>query len=55
MDKLLALSGFLALGLSPSFIDWRQSEGGDRKLIIAYYAVAIFLIYAGLWGYDAKE
>lgn len=48
MRKGLALAGFLALGLSPSFVDWQQSNGREREKIVAYYAVALALIYFGL-------
>ncbi len=52
MNKLMAMAGFLALALSPSFIDWQQEEGGRRGHIIIYYVIAMALVYAGLWGYD---
>ena len=49
MDTFLSLLGFLALGLSPSFVDWEQEEDtGRRWQIVVYYAVALFLIYIGL-------
>ncbi len=47
--KLLAMVGFVALGLSPSFVDWRESPA-DRRKIVAYYAVALALIYFGLFA-----
>lgn len=43
---IAALAGFLALGLSPSFIDW-QTEPGKRKQIVGYYAVALLLVWYG--------
>lgn len=46
----MALAGFLALSLLPSFMDWQQAKG-DRKRqgqFIAAYAVALGLIYVGL-------
>jgi len=46
MRLTLAL-GFLALGLSPSFIDWEQSPE-LRPQFVAYYAIALLLIYDGL-------
>jgi hypothetical protein len=45
--KLAALAGFLALGLSPSFVDWQQSPG-KRWQIVAYYAGAVALLYYGV-------
>lgn len=48
MRKALALAGFLALGLSPSFVDWQQSDGRERSRIVAYYVVALALIYVGV-------
>lgn len=47
--KLLALVGFVVLGLSPSFEDWRQSPD-DRGKMIAFYAVGAALIWMGLFG-----
>ena len=49
----MALAGFLALALSPSFIDWQQeASNGRRGEIIIYYVVALALVYGGLWGYN---
>ena len=45
--KLVAILGFLALGLSPSYIDWQQSPD-KRYQMVAYYAVALALIWLGL-------
>ena len=48
--KLSALVGFIVLGLSPSFVDWQQSDG-DRKRkaeILAFYAIGLTLVYYGL-------
>ena len=45
--KIAALAGFLALGLSPSFVDWQQSPG-KRWQIAAYYLGAIALLYYGV-------
>lgn len=55
MSKLLALIGFLALALSPSFVDFQQSPELRREMVV-YYAVAIFLVYFGLdgWIKDAQ-
>lgn len=47
MKTVLALIGFLVLGLSPSFVDWEQSPD-KRTQILAYYGVALTLIYLGL-------
>jgi hypothetical protein len=44
---LVALAGFLILGLSPSFIDWEQSPE-KRGQVVWYYAIALGLIYWGL-------
>lgn len=45
--QLAALAGFLALGLSPSFVDWQQSPG-KRLQIVGYYMGAIALLYYGV-------
>lgn len=45
--KLVAILGFLALGLSPSFVDWQQSPE-KRPQFLAYYGVALALIWLGL-------
>lgn len=47
MQKLIAIAGFIILGLSPSFMDWQESPE-LRKQMIAYYSVAAVLIYVGL-------
>jgi uncharacterized membrane protein YccC len=44
--KVLALVGFVVLGASPSFVDWQQSPE-QRPRMVAFYAVAIVLIYVG--------
>ena len=46
--KLAALAGFVLLGLSPSFVDWRENPE-QRPLIVGYYAAAVGLIYLGLF------
>ena len=48
MRKLLAMIGFVLLGLSPSFIDWEQSPE-KRGQMVAFYGVALVLIYFGLF------
>lgn len=45
--KAAALTGFVVLGLSPSFVDWQQSPE-RRAEIVAFYAVGILLIWFGL-------
>lgn len=47
LRKPAALAGFVAIGLSPSFIDWQQSPE-KRWQILLYYAVALALLYYGL-------
>lgn len=47
MKTAAALSGFVVLGLSPSFVDWEQSPE-KRKQIVLFYAVGLTLIYLGL-------
>lgn len=47
MRTAVALAGFVVLGLSPSFVDWQQSDANTRRRIVGYYAVAVALIYAG--------
>ncbi len=44
--KLVALVGFVVLGLSPSFVDWQESPE-KRRQMVAFYGVAIALIYVG--------
>lgn len=48
--KLAALAGFLVLGLSPSFVDWEQSDGHPRVRvqIVGFYALGLALVYYGL-------
>lgn len=46
--KATALGGFVVLGLSPSFVDWQQSDKGKRTQIVAFYAVGLALVYYGL-------
>lgn len=45
--SVLALSGFVILGLSPSFVDWQQSPE-KRKQMVGFYLVALVLIYYGI-------
>jgi hypothetical protein len=45
--KLLALGGFLVLGLSPSFVDWQQSPD-KRKQIILFYGAGTAMFWYGL-------
>jgi len=44
---LVALGGFVVLGLSPSFVDWQQSPD-KRAQMVVFYIVATGLIYYGL-------
>ena len=43
------MAGFIALGLSPSFVDWQQSPG-KRKSILVFYGVGLFLIWFGVFN-----
>lgn len=43
------LAGFVVLGLSPSFVDWQESPD-KRPVMVAFYAVAIVLIYLGVFS-----
>jgi len=45
--QVTALAGFVVLGLSPSYVDWIQSPE-KRKQMVAFYAVAVLLIYYGV-------
>jgi uncharacterized membrane protein YccC len=47
LNKLAAVAGFVVLGLSPSFLDWQESPE-KRPQMIAYYGIAIVLIWVGL-------
>lgn len=44
---VVALTGFVILGLSPSFIDWQQSPD-KRKEMVMFYVAAILLIGIGI-------
>lgn len=44
-----ALAGFVVLGLSPSFVDWQESPE-QRPRMVAFYAVGLVLVYAGVLG-----
>lgn len=46
--KVVALSGFVVLGLSPSFVDWFQSPE-RRGQMVAFYGVGAALIWLGLF------
>lgn len=48
--KIAALAGFIVLGLSPSFVDWQQSDGNRKRKteILAFYAVGLALVYYGI-------
>ena len=45
--KIAAMAGFVALGLSPSFLDWKQSPD-DRWKFIGFYIIALSLFYYGV-------
>lgn len=45
--KVSLLLGMVVMGLSPSFIDWQESD--KKGQILAYYGAAIALIALGLW------
>ena len=46
-----AMAGFLVLGLSPSFLDWKQSpDKKSRQQFFLYYGVALLLIWFGIQG-----
>lgn len=44
--KLLALTGFVVLGLSPSFVDWQESPERRPRMVV-FYAVGLLLVYVG--------
>lgn len=46
--QALALLGFVVLGASPSFVDWQESPS-KRKQMVAFYALALALIYFGVF------
>jgi hypothetical protein len=52
--KLVAILGFVAFSLSPSFIDWKEAPE-SRHWFVLYYAVGIVLVYFGLDHWTAKE
>ena len=43
------MAGFIALGLSPSYVDWQQSPG-KRKPIIVFYVIGLLLIWFGVFS-----
>lgn len=45
--QVSALSGFIVLGLSPSFVDWEQSPK-KRWQILLFYGLGLILIWFGL-------
>lgn len=45
--KVAALAGFMALALSPSYVDWEQSPE-KRPQIVGYYGIALILVYYGI-------
>lgn len=47
--KAAAISGFVILGLSPSYVDWQQSPD-KRKSMIMFYSIGVLLIYFGLFS-----
>lgn len=47
--KVSAIAGFVALGLSPSFVDWQQAPE-KRKQMLLFYGVGIALIWFGLFA-----
>ena len=50
---LSAMAGFVVLGLSPSFLDWKQSpDKKSRQQFFLYYGVAMLLIWFGIQGRD---
>jgi hypothetical protein len=49
---VIALGGFVVLGLSPSFVDWQESDITTKCQIVIYYAVALSLIYVGILKND---
>ena len=40
--------GIVIMGLSPSFIDWKQSPELRTQMYL-YYGVALMLVAFGLW------
>jgi len=48
--QLAGMAGFVALGLSPSFVDFQQEKNTSRRLlIVGYYAFALALIWFGVF------
>ena len=47
--KAAGLAGFVILGLSPSFVDWQESPD-KRAQMVLFYAVALVLVYYGVFG-----
>lgn len=45
--KVVALAGFVVLGLTPSYEDFKQSPQ-DRWKMVGYYVLALALIYFGI-------
>lgn len=49
--KFAVMLGVIAMGLSPSFIDWQQSPDKHGQIML-YYGGVIMLIAFGLWDED---
>jgi len=45
--KAVALTGFLFLSLSPSYVEW-QKYPEKRPQIVGYYVIALGLVYWGI-------
>ena len=45
--KIVAMLGFVIMGLSPAFVDWSQSPEKRAKRL-AFYAVGLTFVYVGL-------
>ena len=46
--KLSIMAGIVVMGLSPSFIDWKQSPELRTQMYV-YYGAALLLVAIGLW------
>lgn len=47
--RLLAIAGFVLLGLSPSFVDWQEAPERRGQMVL-FYGLGAMLIAFGLWG-----
>lgn len=53
VKHIIAIIGFLALGLSPSYIDWKE-EPEMRRSMVWYYLITLALIWFGIFSTNGE-